>query len=205
MESIVDLVKAYKNGKYKFPQNVDIVTGGFPCQDFSVAGKRKGFNSERSHNGKKDYDVPTTETRGMLYLWMKEVIEITKPKAFIAENVKGLVSFGDVKQIIENDYRNIDKGYLVVPARVLFARDYWVPQKRERVIFIGFNKKYLKSDALSALSQSVISKKYDPYPVKTHYDVSDKSMQLSVLQDTSKLKPYVTTSEVIRDLNEPQD
>lgn len=205
LESIVDLVKAYKNGKYKFPQNVDIVTGGFPCQDFSVAGKRKGFNSERSHNGKKDYEVPTTETRGMLYLWMKEVIEITKPKAFIAENVKGLVSFGDVKQIIENDFRNIDKGYLVVPARVLFAGDYGVPQKRERVIFIGFNKKYLKSDALSALSQSVISKEYDPYPVKTHYDVSDKSMQLSVLQDASKLKPYVTTSEVIRDLNEPQD
>ncbi len=68
LESIVDLVKAYRKGEYKFPENIDIVTGGFPCQDFSVAGKRKGFNSEKSHNGKKeDSGIPTTETRGYLY------------------------------------------------------------------------------------------------------------------------------------------
>ena len=158
LQSIVDLVKAHKNGEYKFPEDIDVVTGGFPCQDFSVAGKRKGFNSEKSHNGKKEnYDIPTTETRGMLYLWMKEVIEITKPKIFIAENVKGLVSFGDVKNIIENDFRNIDNGYLVVPARVLFAGDYGVPQKRERVIFIGFNKKYLKKEALEELCKESYS------------------------------------------------
>lgn len=206
LESIVNLVKAYKNGEYNFPKNVDIVTGGFPCQDFSVAGKRRGFNSEKSHNGKKEkFDIPTTETRGMLYLWMKEVVEITKPKVFIAENVKGLVSLGDVKEIIENDFRNIDKGYLVVPARVLFAGDYGVPQKRERVIFIGFNKKYLKRDALKALSQEHISEEYDPYPIKTHYDTSKSSTQLRFLDNKHKLRPYVTTSEVIIDLKEPTD
>lgn len=206
LESIVDLVKAYKKGEYKFPENIDIVTGGFPCQDFSVAGKRKGFNSEKSHNGtKEDFDIPTTETRGMLYLWMKEVIEITKPKVFIAENVKGLVSFGDVKEIIENDFRNIDEGYLVVPARVLFAGDYGVPQKRERVIFIGLNKKYLKKEALNELSQEHISEEYDPYPIKTHYDSSKTTSQLSLLEDNSKLKPYVTTLDVVKDLNEPQN
>ena len=204
LQSIVDLVKAHKNGKYKFPENIDIVTGGFPCQDFSVAGKRKGFNSEKSHNGKKeDIDIPTTETRGMLYLWMKEVIEITKPKVFIAENVKGLVSFGDVKSIIENDFRNIDDGYLVVPARVLFAGDYGVPQKRERVIFIGLNKKYLKKDALEELSKENISSEYDPYPIKTHYDDTKNTTQLNFLDTLKKLKPYVKTLDVVKDLKEP--
>lgn len=204
--SIVDIVKAYRKGEYKFPENIDIVTGGFPCQDFSVAGKRKGFNSDKSHNGgKKDFDISTNETRGMLYIWMKEVIEITKPKVFVAENVKGLVSFGDVKEIIEKDFRNIDNGYIVVPARVLFAGDYGVPQKRERVIFIGFNKKYLKKEALNALVKKNIPKEYDPYPVKTHYDKSKRNSQLNILQNFSKLKPYVTTSEVIKDLNEPQN
>lgn len=199
LQSIVDLVKAYKTGEYKFPENIDVVTGGFPCQDFSVAGKRKGFNSEKSHNGKKEhYNIPTTETRGMLYLWMKEVIEITKPKVFIAENVKGLVSFSDVKNIIENDFRNIDEdGYLVVPARVLFAGDYGVPQKRERVIFIGFNKKYLRKEALEELSKENISKMYDPYPVKTHYN-SEKC-------NNCLLKPYVRAIDVIKDLKEPDE
>ena len=206
LQSIVDLVKAHKNGKYKFPENIDVVTGGFPCQDFSVAGKRKGFNSEKSHNGKKEnYDIPTTETRGMLYLWMKEVIEITKPKIFIAENVKGLVSFGDVKNIIENDFRNIDNGYLVVPARVLFAGDYGIPQKRERVIFIGFNKKYLKKEALNELCKECISSEYDPYPIKTHYDDTKNTPQLTFLNDLQKLKPYVKTLDVVKDLKEPND
>lgn len=204
LQSIVDLVKAHKNGEYKFPENIDIVTGGFPCQDFSVAGKRKGFNSEKSHNGKKeDIDIPTTETRGMLYLWMKEVVEITKPKVFIAENVKGLVSFGDVKSIIENDFRNIDDGYLVVPARVLFAGDYGVPQKRERVIFIGLNKKYLKKEALEELSKENISSEYDPYPIKTHYDDTKNTAQLNFLDTLKKLKPYVKTLDVVKDLKEP--
>lgn len=204
LQSIVDLVKAHRNGEYKFPENIDIVTGGFPCQDFSVAGKRKGFNSEKSHNGKKeDIDIPTTETRGMLYLWMKEVIEITKPKVFIAENVKGLISFGDVKSIIENDFRNIDDGYLVVPARVLFAGDYGVPQKRERVIFIGLNKKYLKKDALEELSKENISSEYDPYPIKTHYDDTKNITQLNFLDTLKKLKPYVKTLDVVKDLKEP--
>ena len=59
--------------------------------------------------------------RGMLFFEMVKILKERKPRFFIAENVKGLVSFGDVKSIIENDFRNIDDGYLVVPARVLFA------------------------------------------------------------------------------------
>lgn len=142
IESIVNLVKRAKEGERVFPRKVDVVTGGFPCQDFSVSGKRLGFNSLRSHNGNKlMIDEPTVENRGHLYMWMRDVISLTNPKLFVAENVKGLMHLGDVKEIIEKDFATAgDSGYLVVPAKLLYAPNYGVPQSRERVIFFGFLK-----------------------------------------------------------------
>ena len=172
LDSIVDLVKLNKeNGIPVFPKNIDIVTGGFPCQDFSIAGKRLGLHSDKSHNGKKiiENDTPSIENRGHLYMWMREVISITKPKMFIAENVKGLANLGDIKKIMEYDFSTIaENGYLVVPARVLQAANYGVPQSRERVIFFGFKKSELNKNALHALSMPVIPAEYDPYPIATH-------------------------------------
>ena len=194
LESIVDLVKRAKSGENVFPKNIDIVTGGFPCQDFSVAGKRKGFQSNKSHlGGARVADEPTTENRGQLYMWMREVISITKPKLFVAENVKGLTNLPDAKNVIEKDFSTAGGGYLVVPAKVLHAADYGVPQSRERVFFFGFRKNALKPEALKELSKAVISSAYDPYPLITHnYHV----------QNTT-LFPAVTCRDALSDLAEP--
>ncbi len=185
LDSIVNLVKSHKeHDRSVFPENIGIVTGGFPCQDFSIAGKRLGFGSNKSHNGKKiiDNDTPSAESRGQLYIWMREVVSITQPKMFIAENVKGLVNLGDVKEIIEHDFSTIGgNGYLVVPARVLHTADYGIPQSRERVIFFGFKKSALTKDALAALSMPVIPAEYDPYPPVTHtYNSEGKDLLPSV-------------------------
>ncbi len=195
LESIVDLVKRSNLGITVFPKNIDVVTGGFPCQDFSIAGKRLGFNSTKSHTGKLIIDEPSIENRGNLYMWMREVISITTPKMFIAENVKGLVDFNDIKQIIEQDFSMAGKdGYIVIPARVLHAADYGVPQSRERIIFYGFRKSALKEEALYNLSKEIIPDKYDPYPLPTHAFTKC---------GTRLLKP-VTCGEAFIELSEPE-
>ena len=195
-ESIVDLVKMYRNGVNVFPADVDVVTGGFPCQDFSVAGKRNGFNSHKNHKGELiDDKTASVETRGQLYMWMKEVIEITQPKIFIAENVKGLVNLGVVKSIIQNDFSSANgNGYIVLNPQVLHSADFGVPQSRERVIFIGIKKSALRESALVELEKEVISKEYNPYPSPTH----------SYTNENEELKPYVQLKDVFKHLQEPE-
>lgn len=194
-ESIVDLVKLHHNGFKVFPEDIDIVTGGFPCQDFSIAGKRKGFKSHRNHKGELlTESCATEETRGKLYMWMKEVIKITKPKMFIAENVKGLVNLSNVQEIIQQDFENTGDGYIVLPPQVLHAADYGVPQSRERVFFIGLLKSALNEKALKELSAESVSEKYTPYPFPTHNYTTKKD----------SLKDYVTLKEVFKTLKEPE-
>lgn len=200
IDSIVDLVKKAKNGEDVFPNNIDIVTGGFPCQDFSVAGKRKGFNSEKSHNGGKlEINEPSVESRGQLYMWMKEVVTIVKPRMFIAENVKGLTSLEDVKAVIEHDFSTAaDGGYLVIPARVLHAANYGVPQSRERVIFYGFRKNALRKEALNKLLDINSNPEFDPYPIPTHnYNIG--------IFGSENLAAFVNCLETLEDLPEPDD
>lgn len=105
---------------FKLPSEADVVIGGFPCQDFSLAGKRQGFNVQR----------------GKLYQSMAKVIELLKPKAFLAENVKGLISWQNglaIETIIE-DFSKL--GY-TVKYKLFNTADYGVPQTRERVIIVG--------------------------------------------------------------------
>lgn len=204
LRSIVDLVKEARESTTKsvFPLGADIVTGGFPCQDFSVAGKRMGFRSDKSHSGgvlDTQCEEPTIENRGMLYHWMKEAIEIIRPRLFIAENVKGLVNLANVKRVIEGDFRSISgSGYVVVEAKVLHAGDYGVPQTRERVFFVGFRRDALRSDARRALSLSTIPEDYDPYPPPTH------NRQIGASEDTqTRLSPPITCRMAFRGLKEP--
>lgn len=194
LESVVDLVKEHKNGTFNFPENISVVTGGFPCQDFSVAGKRLGFNSQTSHSGGKlAVDEPSDENRGKLYMWMREVITITEPNLFVAENVKGLTNLADVKQVIEHDFSEAGGGYLVVEAKVLNASHYGVPQGRERVIFFGFKKSALAPKALAELSKENVSEEYNPYPKETHSKTG------------KNLSPIVTCKDAFIELAEPEN
>lgn len=203
LNSIVDLVRDYENGINHFPDNVDVVTGGFPCQDFSVAGKRGGLNSHKSHENKVvEAGIPSVENRGQLYIWMKKVVEIVRPKVFIAENVKGLVNLGDVKNIIQNDFSSIgNNGYLVVPARVLHAGHYGVPQSRERVFFIGFLRESLRDEALNELSKEDISKTFDPYPIQTHFLPKEPNNLFDIFDNRKK---FVSVEEALMGLAEPE-
>ena len=141
--------------------------------------------------------MPSIESRGQLYMWMREVIGLVQPRLFIAENVKGLTNLRDTKEIIEKDFASVcDGGYLVVPARVLLAANYGVPQSRERVIFYGFKKSALTPAALTALSQEVIDAEYDPYPIITHSEQGDPA---------NSILPFVKLSDVFADLAEPKD
>ena len=110
----------------QIPKSTDVVLGGFPCQEFSHAGKRRGLNSER----------------GTLYRSMAEVIKRTRPVLFVAENVKGLLTIdgGGAIDIIKDDFASL--GYHV-NHRLLLAADYGVPQRRERVIIVGTRKDVL--------------------------------------------------------------
>lgn len=116
-----DILEVLKSPKI-IPQ-ADVVVGGFPCQDFSLSGKRGGL----------------TVKRGQLYLSMVKTIKQLQPKVFLAENVKGLVSWqqGLGIQTMIKDFEAL--GYYV-EYKILNAADYGVPQNRERVIIIGKRK-----------------------------------------------------------------
>ncbi|MFI3332152.1 MAG: DNA (cytosine-5-)-methyltransferase [Rikenellaceae bacterium] len=203
IKSIVDIVKEYKEGNQNaLPSNINIVIGGFPCQDFSVSGKRNGFNSHKDHNGKaKTDDLPTEETRGKLYIWMKEVIELTLPNIFIAENVKGLANLGDIKRTIQSDFSKIGgNGYIVVEPQILHAGRYGVPQSRERIFFIGFKRSALTADAIKKLSDNYIIDEYNPYPRATHLLKSESAN----LFNNAALEHFVAAKEVLTDLCEPE-
>lgn len=140
------------------PDDIDVVIGGFPCQGFSVANTRRTMEDKRN----------------FLYKELLRVIKDKKPKFFVAENVKGLLSMenGKVIQMIVSDFEKL--GYNV-DYRVLNAAEYGVPQTRERVVIIG-NRIGVEN----------------PFPQKTHYveGVTDENQK-------DELLPAITTEQAI--------
>lgn len=104
----------------EIPDKFDVLLGGFPCQGFSIANSKRSIEDERN----------------FLYLEMLRIIRDKKPKFFVAENVKGILSLhkGEVIKMIVNDFKEL--GY-DVSYRLLKASEYGVPQHRERVIIMG--------------------------------------------------------------------
>lgn len=138
------------------PDGADVIIGGFPCQGFSVANTRRSMEDKRN----------------FLYKEMLRVIADKKPKFFVAENVKGLLSMekGRVIEMIKADFEGL--GYKV-DARVLNAAQYGVPQARERVVIIGNNIGV-----------------ENPYPIETHYVEG-------VSKSDEGLQPAITTEQAI--------
>lgn len=111
---------------FKDTPDCDIITGGFPCQDFSMIWKRGGIKTDR----------------GNLYKHFVRAIETKVPKVFVAENVKGLLSANKgraIEQIVSDFSKVNHKGYRVYVNLFNFA-DYGVPQTRERVLIVGIRK-----------------------------------------------------------------
>lgn len=102
----------------------DILTGGFPCQPFSMIGRREGFNHK---------------TQGTLFFYIAEILRIKQPKAFLLENVPGLLTHdgGKTYSVIMETLDEL--GYKVF-TQVLNSADFSVPQNRKRLYFIGFKK-----------------------------------------------------------------
>ena len=147
----------------------DLLTGGFPCQGFSVANLYRNEKDERNE----------------LYLEIVRLLNETKPKYFLAENVPGILSLGKgkvVKQIIK-EFSECGDGYKV-EKYLLNTADYRVPQVRKRVIFLGVSNKIDKN--LSSLLFNHLP------PKQTHS-----------LKGGNGLKPYASLRDVIGKLPEP--
>ncbi len=98
----------------------DLLVGGFPCQSFSIAGKRKGFN----------------DTRGTLFFEIARILDAKKPRLFLLENVKGLLSHDDGKTF-KTIITTLDELGYDLQWQLLNSKNHGVPQNRERIIIVG--------------------------------------------------------------------
>jgi DNA (cytosine-5)-methyltransferase 1 len=109
------------------PDGFDLLCAGFPCQAFSIAGKRGGFE----------------DTRGTLFFEVAEIIKRKQPKAIFLENVKGLTTH-DSGKTLEIILNTLDDLNYRVDTQIINAKDFGVPQVRERIFIVGFHKEKVK-------------------------------------------------------------
>ena len=117
-----DDVTTFSAKKYKY--KVDILVGGSPCQSFSMVGKRAGLK----------------DTRGTLFYDFARIIDECRPKVFIFENVRGLLSHDEGKtwRVIQDVFHSL--GYNI-NSQTLNSKDYGIPQHRERIFVVGFRNR----------------------------------------------------------------
>ena len=161
----------------------DILLGGFPCQAFSIIGKKEGF---------------ANETCGTLFFDIERILKEKKPKAFMLENVRNLTSHdkGNTFNIIKSHLEAL--GYKVY-AKVLNALDFGVPQKRERIIIVGFlddvdfsfpNPNDIKEKkTLKDILETNVDKKY-------YVKNSIRESRLLRLKDKNYPKPYISHENI---------
>lgn len=112
-------------------ENLDVLSGGYPCQAFSYAGKRAGF----------------ADTRGTLFYPYSEILTKLRPKIFIAENVKGLVNH-DEGRTLETMIEVFESNGYAVHWNILNAWNYDVAQKRERIVIIGIRNDLMAKEKI---------------------------------------------------------
>lgn len=112
----------------KLPKDIDLITYGFPCQDISIAGKQNGFEDNEGNR-----------TRSGLFFEALRVIEDTKPKIAIAENVKALTSKRFTKEF-NTVLKSLDEAGYNCYWKVLNAKNYGIPQNRDRVFIVSVRK-----------------------------------------------------------------
>lgn len=157
----------------------DILLGGFPCQAFSIIGKKEGFENE---------------TCGTLFFEIERILKEKQPKAFMLENVRNLTAHdkGNTFKVIRTHLEAL--GYTVY-AKVLNALDYGVPQKRERIIIVGFKDNILFSfpEPVPASCKKTL-KDILEVDVDEKYYVKDriKESRLMRLKDPNYPKPYIS-------------
>lgn len=157
----------------------DILLGGFPCQAFSIIGKKEGF---------------ANETCGTLFFDIERILKEKKPKAFMLENVRNLTAHdkGNTFRVITTHLEAL--GYHVY-TKVLNALDYGVPQKRERIIIVGFmdNVDFVFPEPV-ALSERKKLEDILEKDVDKKYYVRDaiRLSRLERLKDKSYPKPYIS-------------
>lgn len=108
----------------------DILVGGFPCQPFSTLGKLQGFDDEKN--------------RGTLFFEIMDIITKHDTKVVVLENVKNLLNHDDGKTFARIKQELNDAGY-DVNAQILNSQDYGIPQRRNRIFIVAFNRKYFKT------------------------------------------------------------
>lgn len=141
----------------------DILAGGFPCQAFSIIGEMKGFG----------------DTRGTLFFEIERILRAKRPKAFLLENVRNLVSHdhGRTFKVILEHLRLL--GYHV-HWRVLNALNYNLPQKRERVIIVGFRDNHPFEWPAPRHREKTLADVLEPDEVVSEKHFASEKVQLSV-------------------------